>query len=104
MIGYISDMGENERTVWDDVKNEANIEARKVDFASLNEVFDGRFAIVVEDKRRDYGEKRFNMLFEMNRVLLNITFTPRSPKRRIISARVASRKERRIYHAQQQNN
>ena len=103
LVMYIVTMGETEHTCWDDLKNERNIEARLIDFASLDPAFDGRFVLVVEDKRRDYGEQRFNMLVEMNGVVLHVTFTLRPPKYRIISARVASRKERRVYHAQQQN-
>ena len=95
-------MGENQRTFWDDAKNERNIAARGIDFADLDSAFDGRFAFVVEDRRRDYGERRFNMLIELNGAILNLTFTPRLIKQRIISARLASRKERRVYHAQRQ--
>ena len=94
-------MGENARTVWDDPKNETNIGDRQIDFADLDDAFDGRFALVVEDGRRDYGERRFNMLVELHGVILNLTYTPRPPKHRIISARLASRKERRTYHARQ---
>lgn len=96
-------MGENERTEWADSKNATNIEARKIDFSDLDRAFDGRFSIIVEDLRHDYGERRFNMLVEVDGLILNITFTPRPPRDRIISARLASRKERRIYHARQQN-
>ena len=56
---------------------------------------------MAEDGRRDYGETRFNMLVELHGVVLNVTFTPRPPKHRIISARLASRTERRAYHARQ---
>ncbi|MEH3145161.1 MAG: BrnT family toxin [Methylobacterium frigidaeris] len=94
-------VGEGERTVWDDPKNEANILGRQIDFADLDEAFDGRFVIVAEDRRRDYGERRFDMLVEVRGVTLNIAFPPRSPESRIISARPASRRERRIFHAKQ---
>ena len=100
---YIKCMGENEHTVWDDPKNEANIRHRSIDFAGLENAFDGRLVLIREDKRRDYGEKRFNMLVNINGAILNITFTPRGDKQRIMSARLANRKERRLYHAQQQN-
>lgn len=95
-------MGENERTEWADLKNSRNIEQRQIDFSDLDEAFDGRFAVIVEDMRRDYGEQRFNMLVEVRDMVLNITFTPRPPRHRIISARLASRKERKAYHAKQQ--
>lgn len=95
-------MRENERTEWADLKNSRNIEQRQIDFSDLDEAFDGRFAVIVEDMRRDYGERRFNMLVEVRDMVLNITFTPRPPRHRIISARLASRKERKTYHAKQQ--
>lgn len=96
-------MGENELTEWDDLKNDQNIDRRKLDFAGLEAAFDGRFSVVRTDIRRDYGEQRSNMLVELNGIILNITFTPRGGKQRIISARLANRRERRLYYAQQQN-
>ncbi|WP_407522060.1 BrnT family toxin [Methylobacterium oryzisoli] len=74
-----------------------------MDFSDLDEAFDGRFALVSEDKRRAYGEQRFNMLVEIGGLIFSITFTPRPPKHRIISARLASRKERKTYPAKQQD-
>ena len=94
-------MGENERTVWDDTKNEMNIRRRSIDFAGLNDAFDGRFSLVRQDKRRDYREERFNMIVEINDIILNITFTPRGAKQRIMSARPANRRERKLYDQQQ---
>ncbi|MCJ2072073.1 BrnT family toxin [Methylobacterium sp. J-030] len=94
-------MGENELTAWDDEKNASNISRRKIDFADLEAAFDGRFALVNEDQRQDYGERRFNMIVELHGIIFNITFTPRGGKQRIVSARLANRKERRIYHAGQ---
>ena len=83
-------MGERERTAWDDLKNEKNVQTHKLDFADLDDAFDGRFTLVAEDRRRDYGEQRFNMLVGLHEVILNITFALRPPKHRIISARLAS--------------
>ena len=99
---YIEAMGETERTAWDDLKNEINLQRHAIDFASLGEAFDGRFALVREDSRHDYRETRFNMLVELNDVVLNVTFTPRGGKQRIISARLANRTERKLYHARRQ--
>ena len=55
-------MGESERIAWNDVKNQTNIETRKIDFADLDQAFDGRFRLVVENRRRDDGERRFDRL------------------------------------------
>ncbi len=96
-------MGEADRTVWDDRKNDLNIQRRGLDFTDLDAVFDGRFAITRRDARRDYGEPRFNMVVALDEIMLNITFTLRDRKYRIISARLASRKERRAYHAARQD-
>ncbi|MCJ2034201.1 BrnT family toxin [Methylobacterium sp. J-068] len=96
-------MGEAERTVWDDLKSDANLQTRGIGFAGLDEAFDGRFALIREDGRRDYGEARFNMIVAFNGVILNITFTPRDGKQRIISARLANRTERRLYDARQKD-
>jgi uncharacterized DUF497 family protein len=95
-------MGENELTSWDDAKREENIRKHLFDFVAVQEVFDGRFALVREDRRRDYGEPRFNMLVEFRGRIVNVTFTPRDRKYHLISVRPASRKERRVYHARQQ--
>lgn len=96
-------MGEGAHTSWDDIKNEINIARRGIDFSALDEVFDGRFALTTRDGRRDYGEQRFNMLVVLKGMILNVTFTPRSGKQRIVSARLASRKERRLYDAYRQD-
>jgi uncharacterized protein len=85
-------VGEGERTSWDDHKRDINLELRGLDFAALDLVFDGRFLLTREDKRQDYGELRYNALVELNNVILNITFTPRNGKQRIISARRANRR------------
>lgn len=99
---YIAAMGERERTAWDDLKSETNLRLRGIGFTGLDDAFDGRFALIREDARRDYGEARFNMIVALNGVILNITFTPRDGKQRIISARLANRMERRLYDAGQQ--
>lgn len=95
-------MGEGEHTTWDDRKSDANLDLRGIDFAGLDAVFDGRFLLTREDRRFDYGEARYNALVEFNEVVLNITFTPRDGKQRIISARRANRKERQLYHGHRQ--
>jgi uncharacterized protein len=93
-------MDENERTSWDDAKREENLRKHLFDFVAVQEVFDGRFVLVRNDERRDYGEPRSNMLVRFRGVIVNVTFTPRGDKYHLISVRPASRKERRAYHAQ----
>ncbi|MCJ2014216.1 BrnT family toxin [Methylobacterium sp. J-076] len=95
-------MGEGDHTSWDDRKSETNLAQRGLDFAGLDAVFDGRFLLTREDKRFDYGETRYNALVELNGLVLNVTFTPRDGKQRVISARRANRRERQLYHAHRQ--
>ncbi|WP_439498704.1 BrnT family toxin [Bosea sp. (in: a-proteobacteria)] len=95
-------MGSNERCSWDDGKRSLNIANHGYDFADLAEAFDGRFALVREDRRFDYGEDRYNMLVELRGRILNVTFTPRAGLMHLISVRPASRDERSVYHGQHQ--
>ena len=90
-------MGENDTCSWTDAKQALVWEARGIDFADLEPFFADPGAVVVEDRRRDYGETRFNMLARFAGVVLNITFTPRRGKYHVISARLANRKERAIH-------
>ena len=50
-----------------------------------------------EDRRQDYGERRRVLLCPVAGRLIHVTYTLRGERRRIISARAASRLERRIY-------
>ena len=53
-----------------------------------------------QDKRRDYGERRWNTFGLVDGIHLDVTFTMRGSIGWIISARSAHRKERAIYDAQ----
>jgi uncharacterized DUF497 family protein len=46
------------RYSWDEAKSAANLRERGFDFAFATLVFD-QPTVVVEDRRRDYGERRF---------------------------------------------
>lgn len=90
-------MGENDTCSWTDAKQALVWAERGIDFADLEPFFADPHAVIVEDRRRDYGQTRFNMLATFADVVLNITFTPRRGKHHIISARLANRKERAIH-------
>ena len=83
---------------WDDAKSKANLHRRGFgfDFAAL--VFLGR-TLAETDRRRDYGELRVNVIGEIDGDLYHLTYTDRGGVRRIISARLAHRKERKRWHA-----
>jgi uncharacterized DUF497 family protein len=82
-------------------KSEANYRERGFDFAFASMVFDGP-TVVVEDTRRDYGERRFVAIGLAKGLHLTVVYTDRTGTgdrvtRRIISARRSNRRERRIY-------
>jgi uncharacterized DUF497 family protein len=90
-------MGQNDTCSWDDAKRELNLDKHGYDFADLAEVFDGRFIVTRQDLRFGYGEMRYNMLTELHGRIVNVTFTPRASRMHLISVRLASRDERKVY-------
>jgi uncharacterized DUF497 family protein len=69
-----------------------------VSFAAARLAFDDPFAVVREDRRRDYGEDRYILLGMVENHLLAVVHTQRDARIRIISARLAEPRERRRYH------
>ncbi len=86
---------------WDSAKSTRNWQLRGFDFAFASLVFDGTY-VEFDDTRRDYGERRVIALGLADGVPLTVVFTDRVDPdggivRRLISARVSHRKERRRY-------
>jgi uncharacterized DUF497 family protein len=57
-------------------------------------------ALIVEDLRRDYGERRFQALGLIENRLHMMLFTPRANKAHVISLRKANKREVKRYEAQ----
>lgn len=83
---------------WDESKRETNIAKHGVDFVDAARVFEGA-VLETEDRRQDYGERRYRALGQFNGRVLYVIYTWRQGRRRIISARRASRDERETYHS-----
>lgn len=83
---------------WDSAKSERNRQERGFGFDIAILTFEGD-TVEWPDDRRDYGETRVRAIGEVNGVVLHVVFTDRGDVRRIISARVASKKERNQWHA-----
>jgi uncharacterized DUF497 family protein len=83
---------------WDEAKRLANIEKHGIDFADITEMFNGH-VIENEDRRRDYGEQRIRAFGEVDGRVVQVVYTLRNGRRRVISARRARRNERRAYYA-----
>ena len=82
---------------WSLDKERSNIAKHGVSFALALRIFEGP-VVTVEDTRFDYGEVRHISVGRVEEiVVLTVVHTDRSGRVRIISARVASRKERLRY-------
>ena len=83
---------------WDDDKNQANIEKHGISFEQARQIFHGPI-VSWEDRRFSYNETRTISIGMMGKaVLVTVVHTDRSGTTRIISARAASRKERKRYY------
>lgn len=83
---------------FDPRKNLRSIAERGIPFESA-ERFDWSAAWVVEDLRRDYGERRFQALGMIDGRLHALVFTPRGGLVHVISLRKANARELRRYEA-----
>jgi len=88
---------------WDEEKNRSNIAKHGIAFDQIPPVFASQDALVIEDRRKDYGERRFILLCPYEAVHSHVTFTRRGEAIRLISARRANERERRDYGRQKQN-
>lgn len=77
---------------WDPAKSEWNRLERGFGF-EIVEDFDWAGALIVEDLRKDYGERRFRGFGRCGSGFLAIVFTPRNEVVRIISVRQMHQKE-----------
>jgi len=83
---------------WDPNKAAANERKHKVSFHEAATVFSDPMAITFSDPDHSIDEERF-ITFGFSRMerLLVVSHTPRGDRTRIISARLTTRQERRIY-------
>ena len=82
---------------WDEAKDRQNIEKHGIGFARASRIFEGPTLEAIDD-RADYGELRTKSLGLLDgMLLLAVIHTDRNGVRRLISARVANRKERCRY-------
>ena len=86
------------RFEWDRVKARSNVLKHGVTFDEASTVFGDPLALLMADPDHSIGEQRFVLLGESNRhKLLVVSFAERPPRTRLISARRATRPERRTY-------
>ncbi|AOF82663.1 hypothetical protein BSY238_1924 [Methyloversatilis sp. RAC08] len=69
---------------------------------ALAQQFDWSVALIVEDTRQAYPERRFQALGFIDEHLCMLVFTPREGALHVISLRRANKRERTRYEAQTQ--
>ena len=83
---------------WDPAKSAKNARERGLPFDVAMAIFDSP-TLEAPDERYEYGESRIKALGIVRNVVLVCVYNDRGPVRRIISLRVANRKERNAYRA-----
>ena len=83
---------------WRREKGDANLRKHGVSFAEASTVFADPLAVLVPDPDHSIEKQRYLVLELSNRRrLLVVAFAERPPRTRLISARAATRRERRQY-------
>lgn len=83
---------------WDRNKAKYNLRKHRVSFEEATSVFDDVLAVVYEDPDHSVHERRFLMIgTSVRRRLLYISFADRDPRIRLISARMLTRREKKLY-------
>ncbi len=91
----------HEELSFDPIKSERNEAERGLSF-SLVAYFEWDTALMKEDLRKDYGERRFQALGFIGDRLHAVVFTPRQDKVHVISLRKANARE--VNHYEQTKN
>jgi hypothetical protein len=83
---------------WDPKKAAANLKSHGVSFDEATSVFGDILAMNMPDPDHSEGEQRFLVLgMSAASRLVVVSYAERPPKTRIISARLATKRERRKY-------
>jgi uncharacterized protein len=83
---------------WDDAKSQRNLLERGFGFDHAAAIFLG-LTLEVQDNRRDYGEVRVQAIGRAGDDILSVIYSDRGEIRRIISARLTDRKERKLWQS-----
>jgi hypothetical protein len=82
---------------WDEEKEKINIKKHKINFTLAKKIFNDVNRIEIYDKNHSINEDRYNTIGAVGEVLF-VVYTERRDNIRIISARLANEKERRLYY------
>ncbi len=80
---------------WDENKNKSNLEKHGINFILATELFSDPLA--VETTKAVKTEERFQLVGKIEDVIVSVAYTIGKKNIRLISARLASKKERLVY-------
>ena len=83
---------------WDEAKSRRTLNERGFGFEYAARIFLGP-TLERQDDRRDYGEVRIQAIGRVGDDILFAVYTDRGDARHLISARLANRRERRLWHS-----
>ena len=85
---------------WDDEKEKSNIEKHGIDFSTAALVFGDNNRIERYDELHSDNEDRYITIGQINgvEVVIVVVYTIRETLTRIISARLATKREKEAYH------
>lgn len=84
---------------WDEKKAEINLEKHGISFETAAKVFLDEDRLEIYDEVHSTEEDRYITIGRAGEILF-VVYTERTPKIRLISARLAMPKERRLYYGE----
>lgn len=81
---------------WDEKKNQTNIKKHGIDFNTAIYVFNDENRIEIYDEEHSINEDRYNTIGMVNQVLF-VVYIERRKHIRVISARIATKREVALY-------
>ncbi len=90
--------------IWDEAKRKKNMEKHKIDFKDVINVFNNPYLSWIDD-REDYGELREILIGDTGQTIVVVVYIDKENKTiRIISARRATKHERKLYEQRNKEN
>ena len=83
---------------WDDEKEKGNILKHGIDFSTAALVFSDKNRIEKYDEVHSINEDRYITIGSINGVIVVVVYTERETLTRIISARLATKREKEAYY------
>lgn len=87
---------------FDPAKSAKNAAERGLPFEAAED-FEFETAVIRQDTRREYPERRFQAIGQLGEIVAMLVFTPTPDGFRVISLRKAHRKERALWQASNPN-